>query len=254
MLKAPCRSRWRRWVWRWRLTFSSRSRVRLMASPIIRRSSSICFSPGPPRTPAPPVWRSRWDQRRTSRVLTYCRRASSTCSLPSWLRARCAKISRMSRVRSLTGRSRWRSRLRCCAGLRDWSNRTSVAPVCSASALISSALPLPMNSAASGALRLQATRATGASPAVCASRPSSSSSRVEMRQAQVHAHQDGGSAGACRAIRRNSSRGSGGGSVKTARAAAHGPARGFQVAPASVLSAVVKFTARPGTMVEMACL
>jgi hypothetical protein len=41
----------------------------------------------------------------------------------------------------LTGRPMWRSRLRCWAGLSDWSNRISVAPVCSASALISSALP-----------------------------------------------------------------------------------------------------------------
>ena len=34
----------------------------------MRRSSSICASPGPPRMPMPPVWRSRWLQRRTSRV------------------------------------------------------------------------------------------------------------------------------------------------------------------------------------------
>src|SRR3954466_12761125 len=69
-----------------------------------------------------------------------------------------------------------RSRLRCCAGLSDWSNRISLAPVSSASALISSALPLPTNSAASGALRLAVTRATGSMPAVWASWPSSSSS------------------------------------------------------------------------------
>jgi hypothetical protein len=45
----------------------------------------------------PPLWRSRCDQRRTRRVDRYCSRASSTCSLPSKLRARWAKISRMSR-------------------------------------------------------------------------------------------------------------------------------------------------------------
>ena len=35
-----------------------------------------------------------------------------------WLRARCPKISRINKVLSLTGSSRWRSRLRCCAGLK----------------------------------------------------------------------------------------------------------------------------------------
>src|SRR3954464_6999885 len=176
MLYAPWRSRWRRCVLRCFLTFSSLSRVRLIESPIIRRSSSIWVSPGPPRAPMPPRWRSRCDQRRTSRVLRYCRRASSTCSLPSWLRARCAKISRISSVRSLTARPRWRSRLRCWPGLSDWSNRISVAPSWVASALISSALPLPTNSAASGALRLAVMRPTGCIPAVRASSPSSSSS------------------------------------------------------------------------------
>ena len=36
MLKVSRRSRWRRCVWRWRLTLTSRSLVRLIASPIIR--------------------------------------------------------------------------------------------------------------------------------------------------------------------------------------------------------------------------
>ena len=91
MRNAPLRSRARRCVLRWRLTFSSRFFIRLMRSPIMRRSSSICASPGPPRVPMPPRWRSRWLQRRTSRVDRYCSRASSTCSLPSWLCARCAE-------------------------------------------------------------------------------------------------------------------------------------------------------------------
>ena len=57
-----------RGVLRWRFTFSSRCFTDLMRSPIMRRSSSICVSPGPPRVPMPPRWRSRWLQRRTSRV------------------------------------------------------------------------------------------------------------------------------------------------------------------------------------------
>ena len=142
----------------------------------MRRSSSICVSPGPPRVPMPPRWRSRCDQRRTRRVLRYCRRASSTCNLPSWLRARWANISRIRNVRSLTGSSRRRSRLRCWPGLRLWSNRISSAPCWAANSLISSALPVPTNSAASGARRLQVMDATGSSPAVRASKPSSSSS------------------------------------------------------------------------------
>ena len=99
----------------------------LMRSPIIRRSSSICASPGPPRVPMPPRWRSRWLQRRTSRVDRYCSRASSTCSLPSWLCARSPKISRISIVRSATATPRWRSRLRCCAGDSAWSKMTASA-------------------------------------------------------------------------------------------------------------------------------
>ncbi|MCY1537194.1 hypothetical protein D9M68_726820 [compost metagenome] len=49
------RSRWRRCVARCFLTFSRRSLVRLMLSPIMRRSSSIWVSPGPPRMPMPPL-------------------------------------------------------------------------------------------------------------------------------------------------------------------------------------------------------
>jgi hypothetical protein len=249
MLKAPWRSRWRRCVWRCFLTFSRRSRVRLIESPIMRRSSSICFSPGPPRTPAPPVWRSRCDQRRTSRVLTYCRRASSTCSLPSWLRARWAKISRISRVRSLTGRPRWRSRLRCWPGLSDWSNSTSVAPCASARALISSALPLPTNSAASGALRLAGDagdrlQAGGAGElaqlgelGVEVGQPRSTPTRMVGRPERSWVSGKNG-------VRGNS------GWKRPARGR---EPRSRQLA-ASPPSAVEKFTARPGTMVEMACL
>jgi hypothetical protein len=54
-------------------------------------------------------------------------RASSTWSLPSWLRARSPKISRISIVRSATATPRCFSRLRCCAGESAWSKTTTSA-------------------------------------------------------------------------------------------------------------------------------
>ena len=160
-----------------------------------RRSSGgrarSAFRPGRRARRCRRVWRSRWDQRRTSRVLRYCRRASSTCSLPSWLRARCAKISRISKVRSLTGSAEVAlevALLRRAERLveDDLAGADAARPV----ALISSALPLPTKSAASGALRLQLTRATGSSPAVWASRPSSSSSASKCGKPEVDADED----------------------------------------------------------------
>ena len=91
-----------------------------------RRSVSSCVSPGP-RRPIPPFWRSRWVQPRTRRV-DMCRScASSTCSLPSCERARCAKMSRISPVRSSTRQPSARSRLRSCEGLSAWLKMTSAA-------------------------------------------------------------------------------------------------------------------------------
>ena len=72
-------------------------------------------------------WRSRWVQPRTRRVARCSSCASSTCSLPSWLRARCAKMSRISSVRSTHRDARVRcSRLRCCAGDSAWSKMTQL--------------------------------------------------------------------------------------------------------------------------------
>src|SRR5450631_4099211 len=78
-------------------------------------------------------------------------------------------------VRSATATPRCCSRLRCCAGDKAWSNKTASAWWACTSALISSALPEPTNSAASGALRRATTRATATSPADSASSASSSS-------------------------------------------------------------------------------
>ena len=87
-----------------------------MRSPISRRSASIWVSPGPPRKPKPPRWRSRWVQERTRRERWYSRWASSTCNVPSAVRARSPKMSRISPVRSITLQPQARSRLRCCTG------------------------------------------------------------------------------------------------------------------------------------------
>ena len=138
------RLRLRRRVARWRSTLCSRSRRRRCLSSIIRRSSSIWRSPGPPRRPMPPRWRSRWDHIRTSRDAWCSSRASSTCSLPSLLRARCEKMSMMSSVRSLTGRFQARSRLRCWTALIGWSNRTTTGAIASSSAPNDSTAPLPI--------------------------------------------------------------------------------------------------------------
>ena len=164
-----------------------------MRSPIIRRSSSICASPGPPRAPMPPRWRSRWLQRRTRRVERYCSRASSTCSLPSWLRARSPKISRISIVRSATATPevplevallRRRQRL-----VEERRPRPGAAATSSFS---SSALPEPTKNAGSGALRRATTRATATSPADSASSASSSSDGVEVLPvAEIDADEDG---------------------------------------------------------------
>ncbi len=137
-----------------------------------RRSVSSCVSPGP-RSPMPPVCRSRWVQPRTRRVDRCSSCASSTCSLPSALCARCAKMSRISAVRSTTRQSRARSRLRCCAPESAWSKMTRSDCVAVRSAAISSTLPLPANSAGSGFLRRAVITPATSAPALCASAVSS---------------------------------------------------------------------------------
>ena len=109
-----------------------------------RRSVSSWVSPGP-RKPIPPFCLSRWVQPRTRRVARWRSCASSTCNLPSWVRARWAKISKIRPVRSITRHSHKRSRLRSCAGLRAWSKRTTEAPVALTASAISTALPSPTN-------------------------------------------------------------------------------------------------------------
>ena len=114
-----CRTRSCRWVARvapsppiWRRSLAIRLLIR-------RRSVSILVSPGPrvpmPPPPAtrPPACRDIDSPQPRSRGSMYCSWASSTCALPSRLRACWAKMSRISAVRSmtltLTTSSSWRS-------------------------------------------------------------------------------------------------------------------------------------------------
>ena len=97
-------SRRRRCVERTRRT-CSRSACRFwMIRRICRRSVSSCVSPGPrvPMGALVPAWRLRWVHMPVSRGSRYSYCASCTCSRPSFVRARWAKISRMSPLRSTT--------------------------------------------------------------------------------------------------------------------------------------------------------
>ena len=80
--------------------------------------------------------------------------ASSTCSLPSRVRARDAKMSRMSCVRSTTFRSSRASICRSCAGVSSLSKMTRSTSVSSQAAASEAILPLPRNVAASGPVAL----------------------------------------------------------------------------------------------------
>jgi hypothetical protein len=110
-----------------------------------RRSVSSCDSPSPPRMPMPPFCRDKWPQNRVRRGSRCWSCASSICSLPSRVRARWAKMSRISDVRSRILQLKIFSRLRLCAGERS-SSKITVSTSCRRQkSANSSALPLPMN-------------------------------------------------------------------------------------------------------------
>ena len=110
----------------------------------------------------------------TSRALRYCSCASSTCSLPSALVARWAKISRISAVRSITFTRRISSRLRTCTPVSSSSMMHTSASSAWQSRASSSARPLPMNRALSGLSRFCRKIPATSAPAVSARRRSSS--------------------------------------------------------------------------------
>ena len=214
----------------------------LMRSPIIRRSSSICASPGPPRMPMPPRWRSRWLQRRTSRVDRYCRRASSTWSLPSWLlRALAEDLEDQHRP---VGDRRRRGGARGCAaaparapGRRSPPRPGTAARAPSARRPCPSRRRTPRRGPCGSRRRAPPRRRRPTRRAVRARR--ATRRRPTWRR---NRHRRGSPA---QALRRRSA-----GSRSTAP-----PRRGSAPQDCSDVSGWVwKFTARPGTTVEIACL
>ena len=124
-------------------TLSGRDCICTMRLRNKRRSVSSWVSPGP-RKPIPPFCLSKvGPATHPARSQMAQLRQRSTCNLPSWVRARWAKISKIRPVRSITRHSHKRSELRSCAGLRAWSKRTTEAPVVLTASAISTALPSP---------------------------------------------------------------------------------------------------------------
>lgn len=108
---------------------------------------------------------------RGSRYL-FC--ASSTCSLPSLVFARWAKMSRIRALRSSTGTPMISSSARILPGESSLSNITMVDSVASTSIRTSCALPSPMKLWESGVWRFCSTLAVQKPPAVSSSASSSS--------------------------------------------------------------------------------
>ncbi len=113
-----------------------------MRSRIRRRPISITVSPGP-RPPMPPASRDSPASFSVRRGSEYLSCASSTCSLPSRLRARWAKTSRMSCVRSIALSPVASSKARAWAGFRSMSKIATLARRRMASRTISCSLPEP---------------------------------------------------------------------------------------------------------------
>ena len=95
---------------------------------MIRRSVSSWLSPGP-REPMPPWVRERWVQRRVRRGSWYSSCASSTWRRPSWVCACWAKMSRISRLRSMTLTLRRLSSDFCWLGESSSSATSRLKPV-----------------------------------------------------------------------------------------------------------------------------
>ena len=140
-----------------------------------RRSVSSLVSPGP-RVPMPPPSRDSAGPAPTSRGSRYFSCASSTCSLPSRVRARRAKMSRISCVRSTTLHVDQRfCSSRSCAGDSSLSKMTTSTSASAQARASSSTLPLPDEGGGIGlGALLQHAQHDRAAPAASA-RPASSS-------------------------------------------------------------------------------
>ena len=139
-----------------------------------RRSVSSFVSPGP-RVPMPPPRRESAVPLPVKRGRRYFNCAASTCTLPARLCARCAKISRISIVRSTTRTSVAFSRLRICVGVSSRSKIISSISLFSQKFRISSTMPLPTHVAVSGEGRFCIIVAIGSAPPLFASSHSSRS-------------------------------------------------------------------------------
>ena len=126
---------------------------------IRRRSVSSFVSPGP-RVPMPPPSLDSAAPAPTRRGSRYFSCASSTCSLPSRVRARRAKMSRMSWVRSMILRPTSSSMCRSWAGVSSLSNTTRSVSVSAQDAASVSILPAPRNVDGSGFGRSCSIRST----------------------------------------------------------------------------------------------
>lgn len=142
--------------------------------------------PEPPPEPEPPLASipAPAVRKDVSRGIMYFICAAWTWSFATRVRARCAKIWRMSWVRSRTMASvvvptmNADCRLRACAGDSSSSKTTTVTPPAIALATISSSLPVPMNVDGDGCCMTCDSRAVTTSPAVSQRRTSSSSESV----------------------------------------------------------------------------
>ena len=140
-------------------------------------SYSSLVSPGP-RRPMPPfccISAVPWPPRRGSK---YFNCASSTCSFPSCVRARWAKISKINRVRSITLAGITFSKFFCWAGVISSSKITVWAFSSRTVWAISSIFPPPMRAAALNAFTRTWKVCATSPPAVCARRTSSSKELV----------------------------------------------------------------------------
>ena len=157
----------------WR-TCSTRSFIFEIRVRMIRRSVSSWLSPGP-REPMPPWVRERCVHSRVRRGSWYSSWASSTWSRPSWVWAWSAKMSRISRLRSMTLTLRSSSSARCWAGDSSSSATSRSKPVSRLAATRSSALPLPTYQLGSTWRRFCHSAPTTSAPAVVARLASSAS-------------------------------------------------------------------------------
>src|ERR1044071_5351055 len=124
--------------------------------------------------PIPPFCRDKWPQNRVNRGSKYWSCANSICSLPSRVRARCAKMSRINEVRSRTLQLKIFSRLRLCPGESSSSKITVSTSARLQWRANSSALPLPINVAAHGPAIFWVPSPITTPPAVTANSESSS--------------------------------------------------------------------------------